>query len=581
MRDLGTLAGANSKVSYADAVNSTGDVAGGTEGAPPADGTFASWGNGFLWRQGTVTDLGSLGRWSRVADINDKGQVVGWSEPLGGVMHAYLWQNGKMTDLGTLGGDQSIALALNESSQIVGYSLVNPDVAGSYAIDHAFLWQDGKMRDLGTLPDGKRSFAYAINERGAVVGSAETGTTGSEGAPLRHAVLWQDGQMRDLGTLGGDESQAVALNERGQIVGSSATRNGATHAVLWQDGQMRDLGTLGGAKSTAVAINERGQVIGKSTTKHGAVHAFVWQDGAMRDLGTLGGLNSEATAINERGQIVGTSETAPPAKAPPAALQTIAYSAAYKQPPNGWITGIYTSRNDGSHRWRLIDDASGPAWSPDGRQIAYTYDSQIIAVANADGSGRRELDVGPSFCRTPAWSRDGGQIACAGAWYEAVDDDMQLHTALFAVELSSGKTRTLLPDTPEDTTPSWSPDGRRIALDTKTSIVVLDLKTHRTQRLARGMTPDWSPNGKLIAYSTGHAIAVIDPAGHGRRTVVASTDFLATPCWSPDGTRLLYTVATKNAIRGIYTVGLDGKSPRLLVRGGYDADWRPRTQGPG
>jgi probable HAF family extracellular repeat protein len=49
-------------------------------------------------------------------------------------VHAFLWENGAMTDLGTLGGNYSVAVVINERGQVVGYSLT---ASGE---EHAFLW---------------------------------------------------------------------------------------------------------------------------------------------------------------------------------------------------------------------------------------------------------------------------------------------------------------------------------------------------------------------------------------------------------------------------------------------------------
>ena len=82
-------------------------------------------------------------------------------------------------DLGTLpGDDESAAGNINERGQVVGYS---DNGLGAF---HAFLFENGTMIDLGTLPNGVYSMALAINERGQVVGWSDNGSF------LDQSVLW-------------------------------------------------------------------------------------------------------------------------------------------------------------------------------------------------------------------------------------------------------------------------------------------------------------------------------------------------------------------------------------------------------
>jgi Tol biopolymer transport system component len=124
---------------------------------------------------------------------------------------------------------------------------------------------------------------------------------------------------------------------------------------------------------------------------------------------------------------------------------------------------------------------------------------------------------------------------------------------------------------------AWSPDGRRLAYDDG-GIVTLDLKTMRTRRIGDGSDPDWSPSGATLVYSTGHTIAVMTPDGSGRRTILSSKDFVVQPSWSGDGSRLVYArfaAGTRKAV-GLYVVRADGSGNRLLVKGGFEPDWRSR-----
>jgi probable HAF family extracellular repeat protein len=83
-----------------------------------------------------------------------------------GDRHAFLWRDGEMTDLGTLGGSFSRAESINDRGQVVGLA---ETATGE---SHAFVWQDGRMVDLGALTDGPgSSVATKITDRGHVIGS--------------------------------------------------------------------------------------------------------------------------------------------------------------------------------------------------------------------------------------------------------------------------------------------------------------------------------------------------------------------------------------------------------------------------
>jgi probable HAF family extracellular repeat protein len=293
-----------------------------------------------------VANLASLGGTVGGGNsINNRGWLAGTSNLSGDqVQHAALWRNGSLTDLGTLGGPNSGVLwpVKNDRGIISGISqTAQPDPLGERwscsaffpaptAVGHqclGFRWEDGVMTPLPTL-GGTNGFATGTNNRSETVGWAENTvhdpTCVAPQLLQFRAVIWgpAPGEIRELPPLPGDTaSAATALNDRGQVVGISGIcdravgRFSAIHDVLWQNGKPIDLGSLGGvAWNTPMAINERGDVVGFANASAAAgggfdAHAFLWtRRHGMRDLGTLpGDAFSQALGINDRREIVGTS----------------------------------------------------------------------------------------------------------------------------------------------------------------------------------------------------------------------------------------------------------------------------------
>jgi probable HAF family extracellular repeat protein len=222
----------------------------------------------------------------------------------------FLWQDGHISDLGTLGGPDTLAGFVSDAGQIAGLSYTNssPNPTTGVPTVDPFFWKNGKMTDIGTL-GGVFGLSNRMNNRGQVVGQSDLA-----GDVSFHAFLWEPGVLQDLGTLGGNTSQAISINESGDVVGVADLPGDATHdAVLWRDRRVTDLGNLG-MTSFAFDINNLGQIVGASRLADGTtIHAFLWENGGpMVDLNDLVSNPSDlsvayAQVINDRGIIAGNA----------------------------------------------------------------------------------------------------------------------------------------------------------------------------------------------------------------------------------------------------------------------------------
>lgn len=294
------------KSSWVDvyAINNHGDVIGdatvpGSRRSPVA----------ILWRAGKAIPLGTLfGPSGAPIALNDHDQVVGISPTATGTRHAFIWQDGTMTDLGSLGGD-TFPTAINDRGQVIGQSTT------ADGAEHAFLWQNGTISDLGTV-NGDTSTARAINDSGEVVGDLDT--PDPSGFPIE-AVTWKNGTMTELGRFGAPGARAVAVNDRGDIlIELDDTQGDSAGALLLRDGKTTPIPRLGGSQPpnqggplVVTGLNNRDQVAGYGYIRRGAGRrSFIWADGHTTILPTRDGIDppwGAPVALNDRGDLVGTT----------------------------------------------------------------------------------------------------------------------------------------------------------------------------------------------------------------------------------------------------------------------------------
>lgn len=211
----------------------------------------------------------------------------------------------------------------------------------------------------------------------------------------------------------------------------------------------------------------------------------------------------------------------------------------------------------------------------------------LVSILNGcnEPAGRfiRPQVLFPTHQVEPAWGptglivyRDQGVVQVLGEGQYQTDSEL---TGIWVIDPTDGSKQRILGF---GRTPSWAPDGSRLAVGANGQIFVADADGNNLSGLmdrGRSFFPAWSPDGDLIAFDSSmddprgaHVIWTMLADGSGKKDISEhGVGEWRQPSWSPDGTRILH-VRYGAGWPGmeIFTMGTEGEDPLRLTTDSHD-----------
>ena len=230
-----------------------------------------------------------------------------------------------------------------------------------------------------------------------------------------------------------------------------------------------------------------------------------------------------------------------------------------------------------------------PSFSPDGNQIAFAWDggngdNQDIYITVVGAGVPLRLTTHPAADQKPVWSSDGRHIAFVRSSKEG--------SGIFVIPALGGPERkigSLIPDHEWAAGPSWSPDGRLLALSERQaqaprSIFLVSIESLEKRKLTSppmgsvgDCAPAISPDGRTVAFnrvSTAGGIYLVPVAGgEPTRLTRELGPFCERLAWTANGRELVFSAygGAPESSSSLWRVSASGGKPERLTVGGDNA----------
>lgn len=231
--------------------------------------------------------------------------------------------------------------------------------------------------------------------------------------------------------------------------------------------------------------------------------------------------------------------------------------------PESYVIQITSPQGEPLATLKDLPASRDPAWSPDGKQLAYVAQPTPgqrwgVYLTGASGGETRPALEGDLEIQSPAFSPDGRTLLFQ-RWREP---SASPDTLLYALDLERNSLRPLADSQGFDGGGRFSPDGKQIVFVSKRNgwgdIYVMQADGSNLRRLTYhnldDIDPAWSPDGRWIVFASSRAqsgvydlyIMAADGSNQCRLTQGEGTEWR--PAWSPDGAWIAYIAWSENRV---------------------------------